>query len=655
MSSPLRIFRKYQKQLIVIFGIMLMVSFLIAGSISSFISASSSRSSDYLSRVAVNWQYGEVTNGQLERMKINHARSVEFVRELVNQASKNEARPKDALIVSAADRATLEGITVDEAIMRTMALAKRAEQFGMIVDREAVESYFDRLTDNEIPRSQYPLILNQLSQGRMTYPQLINHVQQEMLAQQMRALARSGFATNAEEMALYSSFPFFSPAIAQRFYMPILSPAAAYDYHQRVFKKVRVELLPLEVEEYLDKVTGSPSEQELAAIFEEGKDRFADPRSTEPGFRQRRQIAFEYFEADVQSIIEQEMKQVSREEVRDYYEANKEQYRIEESTEESDDVDAGVDDEPGDEDAQGGSSEPEYRSLDDVENEIRRELAGPAATAKAQRALKNATAVLKEYFFEFLAWEQESEGEKPTPPDMGALAEKFGLEFERTPLQDVTQLDNSSLGQALRSEYDHERKAYVTVRIGEGDDPTQYLYWKTEETDERVPELEEVRDEVERAWRLREAKKLARSDAQQKAEQARERGESLREALGDDVIQTNEFSWLSPGGGNVAMGGGGLTPSFVFGVDLPGREFFETVTSLHEGEVAITHNAPETVYYVARVASEKLENDFFESFQPTEEVNEIGRGEQQRLFLSWVEQLERQMGIQWNPNRNDRT
>jgi hypothetical protein len=68
---------------------------------------------------------------------------------------------------------------------------------------------------------------------------------------------------------------------------------------------------------------GEPKEEELLALFEKHKQQFPSPESPEPGFRQPYRAKFQYFKADLDELITAEMKNVPEDEVRDYYEKNK--------------------------------------------------------------------------------------------------------------------------------------------------------------------------------------------------------------------------------------------------------------------------------------------------------------------------------------------
>src|SRR5690606_24999965 len=105
---------------------------------------------------------------------------------------------------------------------------------------------------------------------------------------------------------------------------------------------------------------------------------------------------------------------------------------------------------------------------------------------------------------------------KPSPPAFEALAESRNLELHTTPPLTAVDLMDTPLGTATVESFDTSFAASVTFTqhaflrrsrpyepvIASDDDGNRYLAWRISEEKERVPELEEVRDEVIHAWKL---------------------------------------------------------------------------------------------------------------------------------------------------------
>ena len=75
-----------------------------------------------------------------------------------------------------------------------------------------------------------------------------------------------------------------------------------------------IEAVPVAVANYVKQVS-DPKEEELKSFFEENKERYSNPESPEPGFHRPHKVALEYFRADYdkfatpQTVTEAEMQQ----------------------------------------------------------------------------------------------------------------------------------------------------------------------------------------------------------------------------------------------------------------------------------------------------------------------------------------------------------
>lgn len=754
MSNPLRIFRRYQKQLIVFFGVLLMVSFLITGSILNMVGKSPSQGQEWQD-TAVKWTYGEISNSQLDRFRLAHFWTTSFLQELAVFATSKGGQPKDALLVSINhramnERATNENVSTEKALVRTMMLAKRADELGIVIDDRAVEEYLGRICDQVIKnRIRYEQMIADVSGGRMSYPQLREHLRTELKAEQMRTIGHSGFSVPAPDLVQYTSylaspqFSMFSGHLVNQLHEPIVSPGTAYDYDKRVNRKIKAELLPMKVADYTSEVKQQPTDSALKEFYERGKDHFPDANRVEPGFKQRQQIAFEYLKADLDTFVEREAASITDEQVRKFYKEHPELFekielpdKSDESAAEgtsnnetedtkaagqsdtNDDTDndeskqkesnTGSSDDPaseaksssdsdipkaadskndeeegfdeddkdsdtnktdasdtqtsetaqttettakasGDAPSKPAEKKPKLKPLEDVKDEIRKKyLAEPVAREKMKNSLKSAKAEVGKHYRKYIKWEQDQHQDptlrEPARLDVKSIAQKYDLTEGRTPLRDVTEMRSADLGQFLPQEYGQQRRPYSATLVGQ-DDLNGYVYWRVDEKEEKVPEFDEIRDEVRKAWRLREAESIVKEVAEEKAAQARKEEKPLKDLFGDKVIESGEFSWLSYG--NLSFRGGPLSESEIEGVEKPGREFIEAVFALRKGEITVASNLPHSIYYVIRVTSDEIERDFLSENQPSGEVDAIARTEHQLFYLDWLEELEKEMRIQW--------
>ena len=134
-----------------------------------------------------------------------------------------------------------------------------------------------------------------------------------------------------------------------------------------------------------------------------------------------------------------------------------------------------------------------------------------------------------------------------------------------------------------------------------------YLFWKTEETKDRVPKFDDpgVREQVLQAWKLIRARPLGLKAAESLAAEARKAKKSLKQAFAGrpdlQVVMPPPFSWITFG--NVPLGSApnAARISEVSGVDYAGEEFMQTVFHLEPGQIGVALNAPQNVAYVIQL------------------------------------------------------
>jgi hypothetical protein len=171
-----------------------------------------------------------------------------------------------------------------------------------VISDEAIIEYFDNLADTTAARRpNYDAVLADATNGRLAEPQLMAQMRMELMAQRAQMMAQAG---------LYSA-----------------PPASLFEYYNRLNRRVTVDLLPVNVASLTSEVQ-DPTEAEVVALYEAGKNRFPVPTMPEPGFKQRKKIAFAYFQGVMEDFVQKEMAviepTITEEAIAAYYEQNKE-------------------------------------------------------------------------------------------------------------------------------------------------------------------------------------------------------------------------------------------------------------------------------------------------------------------------------------------
>lgn len=273
------------------------------------------------------------------------------------------------------------------------------------------------------------------------------------------------------------------------------------------------------------------------------------------------------------------------------------------------------------------SAPKEYIPLEKVREEIRATLARQKAVRQIEEILKRLEAQLGRYRDEKILYDLEIQQRKkarraePQRPDLRALAEENGLEYYQTGLLADFELQNTEVAEATTQggtsvpELVFRRLPLFRPAVVRDLRGNQYLLWKVEETEARVPEFSDpgMREKVLREWKLIQARQIARSEAEQLAAQARQAGKSLAEVFADRpelrVELSDPFSWLTTTLPLIFWYQEPPRISQVKGVDRPGEEFMRTVFRLKPGEIGVAMNHPQGVVYVIRLVETQPSED----------------------------------------------
>jgi hypothetical protein len=218
-------------------------------------------------------------------------------------------------------------------------------------------------------------------------------------------------------------------------------------------------------------------------------------------------------------------------------------------------------------------------------------------------------------------------------------------------------------GRSFVEEAFSDRPLYEAL-LARDENSNGYLYWKVEGVAEHVPTFDEVRDQVLASWKQQQAREHAESRATELAKKAREAQRPLAEALAADpsvVVQTTPpFTWLTipPQLGPMALAANPPEPSDVAFVEQPGDAFLQTAFALSEGEVGTAANAPQTAWYVLRVATRDdatregfLRENFFGhaigGFPLPSSYDYLAERERERIMQNWLADLQQQAGLEW--------
>jgi hypothetical protein len=706
MAGSFDIFRKYQRSLLVAVAILAMLAFFVLPPLLQMGAAGGGGDP-----VAASWQGATLRESSL-------ARAV-AMRTVLNQFLL------DAVAASGRDPGRMRLLPDDEEdVVRTMLLAREAEANGVVVSNTAINDFLGEWTNNMVRPEQFEALIARRRGGPISASQadVFSALREVLAANRMERMFLTGFAGDPpglrwdyfrrlEQEATVEVVPVVvqdfagdvpAPAEAtlQTFFkahkddLPVArSPDPGFREPRRIsFDSLYAARADLEAE-----AAKAVTDEQIQAFYDENKERLY-----------RAKAAAEEPEADTATKADAESKPASEDS--DKKEADKpgekagapqsgvsrrtrvqpvafrqpaaEEPKAEKPKEEPQ-ADGGEKGNDAAEKSAAGKSEAEaFEPLEKVADDIRQRLASEATARRIDAVFEAVAGDVGRYAEDRALWQAKiTKGSPPAAPDVVKIAEKQGLQAARVPR--VTASDALAAG-GIAASFDFREDSnspmgfrqtrWIDLMFG-GDAAllrpvatrdvagNRYLSWKTEDLPPFVPSFESARADVERAWRIVEARPLARQLADEIAAAAAGGG-SLAAVVAEkfaarklEAATVGPFTWL---GRNAATFGAPPMLAQPDGLSMPGEEFMQAVFALQPGGTAVAFNEPRTVCYVIRLVEyrpddEALRQRFLDASTDERRLLEIARQEEAQAVSRWIDEIERKYALDWKrPPRRDR-
>jgi hypothetical protein len=331
----------------------------------------------------------------------------------------------------------------------------------------------------------------------------------------------------------------------------------------------------------------------------------------------------------------------------------------------------------------------EYKPLEEVKEKIRERIADKKVLDKQIAAFSAIKQLMSAYRRDLESYNQKikqgisaKKPEAPTPEFLANSKYDAGLEGHTTELVSPSEIENTELGRSYRGPTSQNYSTTPFLRIGfqeasknsrglplyqvdqsQDNERNEYLWWKIGEKPAEVPKLEDIKDEVVRAWKMIQARKPAKAKAEADAELVRKEKKSLKELLGDsqqgEVSTAGPFSWYSRLPAQLYEPLPRVTLTKVSGVEQGGDDFLKAVFALKEGQTGVAANQPETMYYVVQIESEepgldKLRDEFLADMSnpmAAQVYAVVGATENAAQGLAWLSELKDEFGFKLAPGQ----
>lgn len=301
MASPFHIFRKHQRAMLAVVGILCMIGFSIGGAMSL---DSFSDRSGRADNPVVATAYGEtLRESDVAALQRKRGLAIRFLGSAIRSAAEQLQTSDFSQLARTGQlerflnpEAYLEnflfGPPTEQSVVDAWVHAERARRLGMVINDEAINEYLKQMTLDKVR----PEVLRGIvKQQRSNQPEVFDALRHELLAFRLREMS----LRNVEA-----------------------TPAQRWDYFRRMNQQAVAEVVPLPVEQFADEVS-DPSDETLAAFFEVNKDREPRPDSPQPGFKVPKKAAFEVAIARYEDFDDPDS--ITEEEIKEFYEKHKDQ------------------------------------------------------------------------------------------------------------------------------------------------------------------------------------------------------------------------------------------------------------------------------------------------------------------------------------------
>ncbi len=293
----LRWFRKHQKIMLVVFGVTLMVIFVI-GMVVPFGSMSNPIPREDLARFnqpIVKWSGGTMTRGQMQRLLELHFGAVNLQESIFNTYTSNPSQgPAVRPIQSIGDASSIEA--ADRAIFARVMMAQYAkDKLGLVISDEAVTEYLSNIAGTDLSQQDLANICRKIN-PQIGYGQIHEYLKMELASMRLEDIIGESFFIGATGAA---------PA-------NILDAWQAYIQNET---QIECAVEEFKASDFVSQINDVPASAELRKIYDEGKSRERDPLGEKPGFKRPRKVSVEYVVAESAAFMELAIQDVTAEQV----------------------------------------------------------------------------------------------------------------------------------------------------------------------------------------------------------------------------------------------------------------------------------------------------------------------------------------------------
>ncbi len=584
---PFAVFRRHQRKLLAVFGILAMIAFVLDPSLFRFWNGSGGNTDPVVAKL-----YGKnIRRSDLYEMQVQRQNANRFMYDLIALINPTRMPP-----------AQIFGELNTRALVDALILEHEADKLKMPKDKKVAVEWLQNRLGSVMTTELFEIALSRFN------------------SQANRVSGETILADIASQIRIANA--------GQLLGTPLVTPLDVFDVYRDQTERVSVRAVAFPVEDYVTKVK-DPTPTELREFYDQYKDALPDPDRDTPGFKIPRLVQVEILSIDGEALERQFRDKLTDAELRTYYENHRADYVV--RSEFPADIFA--------KDPNASLTPPVHRPFDEVKRSVEVALGDEKAKADiANRFLKIREGVMEPFADSYndalgeIA-EDKKEGKTPTatlpkPTDLKEIAAQEGLTYDKSPLLDRERADHYgqvgdaevgttpfSGGKRFGEEvFQPKSTLFEPIELTDSR-KNHFLVRKVQDVPPRVPSLDEIHADVTHAWKLNQARPLAEKAAQELAEKVKKEGGTIkgdtidgRPVITTDPVPKTQMNFMT----------GEATPSAVLKLPHAGDTLRQAMFSLQPESVTVAPDQPKAVYYVLTL-KDRFEAKFATLYAPNSE------------------------------------
>ncbi len=299
-NSPFEIFRKNLKPMMIVLVFLAMIAFVVLPALQTYMQRNAGGGTD--AKLA-SFDGLELKQSRVDHFTRNHASIVRFLRELAEETIARGGTPRTPGFSYDTQSRQVQSIGIDSnpsslASIRTLQYSAQATDAGFELDDTAISTWLSRFTDGTLSDGEIVAFLMQSTRNQMGKFHLYDQLRHQLLAELYQRGALAGVVDGQ---------------------LPIVTPVEQWENFLKLNRQADASAFAVMVEDFMEKTNKNPGAAEIRAVYEEGKELYANDQSPDPGFRRRETASFEYVVANLQSFVDREAATISEETLRAEY------------------------------------------------------------------------------------------------------------------------------------------------------------------------------------------------------------------------------------------------------------------------------------------------------------------------------------------------